>query len=320
MQNKTILITGGTGSLGQALVGHLLSDQNRRLDLMPRKVIVYSRGENKQVEMRRKYLGNTHIRFCIGDVRDRNRLYRALDGVDYVIHLAAQKHVATCQYNPWEALQTNSVGMQHVADAAIDRGVEKVLAVSSDKSVNPINLYGATKLCADHLAIASNNMSKSGLVTKLSVIRFGNFIGSRGSIIPYFQELIDKGERVLPITNFEATRFWIPIDEAVELTLQALGEMQGSEIFTPKMLASPVVDFVRGYFGDKDYDMRFEEVGLGEGEKLHEDLITRDDARHTYETDKWYITLTPKCPVPDGARPVDADFSYSSDRGLPWRD
>jgi FlaA1/EpsC-like NDP-sugar epimerase len=240
-----------------------------------------------------------------------------LDGVDYVIHTAAMKHIDTSEYNPFEAIQTNVIGAEHLIDAAIDRGVKKVLAVSSDKAVDPINLYGATKLCADKLFIAANAYSGNAK-TKFSVIRFGNFINSRGSVIPYFQELIDKGGQLLPITHFEATRFWITIDRAVELSLDVLGEMRGSEIYTPKMTASRVVDFVSGYF--REHKLQFTETGLRDSEKLHEDLITQDDARHTYETDKWYITLTPKCPVPDGARPVATDFSYSSDRGLPWRD
>ena len=295
--SKTILITGGTGSLGGTLVTECLSRKAG-------KVIVFSRDEAKQQDMRR---GNKdkRLRFFLGDVRDRARLTRALAGVDYVIHCAALKHVDVCEYNPIEAIKTNVGGAQNLIEAAIDTGVKKVLAVSSDKAVNPCNLYGASKLCADKLFIAGNAYS-GAKGTQFSVIRYGNFIGSRGSVFEYFERLASKG-LPLPITSKDMTRFWIEIHEAACRALMAVEMMEGGEIFTPKMRAAKLVDMVRERWSSAVCT----ETGIRPGEKLHEDLISSQDAYRTGELLGWYITY------PDGVEvkgeKVAKGFSYTSE-------
>jgi len=302
VKNKTILITGGTGSLGKALV-------NRILKLQPKKVIVYSRGELAQVEMRRE-MPTKKLRFLIGDVRDHRRLRRAMAGVDLVIHASALKGVDTCAYNPFEAIRTNIVGAQNLIDAAIDRGVRKVIAISSDKAANPVNLYGATKLCADKLFIAANAYSGKNW-TKFSVVRFGNFENSNGSVLPYWEKLISEGKPI-EITDPDMTRFHITLEDAAKFTIRALMDCQGGEVWSPKMGTYRLKDLAESI--DPLGKMKF--IGKRPGEKLHEDMIVPDDADKTYEFPTHFITY-PDFPwmqvdIPSDAKRVPERFSYAS--------
>ena len=303
MKGKTILITGGTGSLGQELTRQILQQD-------PKKVIIYSRGEFLQVEMRRKF-NDDRIRFFIGDVRDLHRLRRAFTDVDLIIHTAALKHVDVCSFNPFEAIQTNVIGAQNVIEAAIDRGVKKVIAISSDKSANPINLYGATKLCADKLFIASNAYSgKHGTV--FAVVRFGNFIDSNGSVLPYWKGLLANGETVLPITDPDMTRFYIDIETAAKFVLKALAEAKQGETWCPKMDSYSILELARSISSTA----KIEYIGKRPGEKKHEDMIVKDDADRTYEYSDKYITLPEfswmQSEIPRDAKRVQDRFSYSS--------
>jgi len=305
LKNKTILITGGTGSLGKALV-------NRILKLKPKKVIVYSRGELAQVEMRRE-IPTKKLRFLVGDVRDYRRLRRALSGVDAVIHAAALKHVDTCEYNPVEAVQTNVIGAQNLIDAAIDMGVKKVVAISSDKSVAPVNLYGATKLCADKLFIAANAYSGKNW-TKFSVVRFGNFENSNGSVIPYWEKLISEGKPI-EITDPAMTRFHITLEDAAKFTIRALLDCQGGEVWSPKMDTYKVWDLALKYGGKANRD-NFKIIGKRPGEKLHEDMVVSDDADMTYDLGDHYITYPDfswmQVQIPSDAKRVPERFRYAS--------
>jgi UDP-N-acetylglucosamine 4,6-dehydratase (inverting) len=281
LNNKTILITGGTGSFGKKFLEIILE----RFD--PHRVIIYSRDEFKQsmmkAEFEKKY-DMSKVRFFIGDVRDKDRLYRAFERVDYVIHAAAMKQVTTCEYNPFEAIKTNIHGAQNIIDAAIDRGVKKVVALSTDKAVNPINLYGGTKLVSDKLFVSANAYSKiSG--TKFSVVRYGNVAGSRGSIIPLFKTLIDQGETELPITDHKMTRFWITLEQGVELVFKALEESNGGEIYISKIPSFRITDLAEAMLPGA----KLKYIGIREGEKLDEVMITKDDYHHTYEFEKHYI-------------------------------
>lgn len=281
LNGKTILITGGTGSFGKKFLEMILD----RYD--PHRIIIYSRDEFKQSVMKSEYSKKydmSKVRFFIGDVRDKDRLYRAFEGVDYVIHAAAMKQVPTCEYNPFEAIKTNIHGAQNVIDAAIDRRVKKVVALSTDKAVNPINLYGGTKLVSDKLFITANAYSKiSGTV--FSVVRYGNVAGSRGSVIPIFQNLIDKGETELPITDARMTRFWITLEQGVELVFKALEESAGGETYISKIPSFSITDLAEAMLPEA----KIREIGIREGEKLHEVMITKDDSRSTYEFDKHYV-------------------------------
>jgi UDP-N-acetylglucosamine 4,6-dehydratase len=279
LNDKTILITGGTGSFGKKFTARVLSKYK------PRKIIIYSRDEYKQFQMRqvfKKY--DRHIRYFIGDVRDKERLYRALDQVDYVIHAAALKQVPICEYNPFEAVRTNINGAQNIIDAAIDRRLPKVIALSTDKAVNPINLYGATKLASDKIFISANAYGTHSH-TVFSVVRYGNVAGSRGSVIPYFRMLIEQGQRELPITDFRMTRFWITLDEAVDLVFKALRIGKGGEIFVSKIPSFKVTDLARAMLPGA----KLNQVGIREGEKLHELMITEYDSLTTYEYADHYI-------------------------------
>lgn len=281
LNDKTILITGGTGSFGNKCLNMILERYT------PHRVIIYSRDEYKQSVMKANYENKydlSKVRFFIGDVRDKDRLYRAFDGVDYVIHAAAMKQVPTCEYNPFEAIKTNIHGAQNVIDAAIDRGVKKVVALSTDKAVNPINLYGGTKMVSDKLFISANAYSKISK-TRFSVVRYGNVAGSRGSIIPIFQNILDQKNKELPITDLRMTRFWITLDEGVELVFKALQESKGGETYISKIPSFHIEDLARAMCPDAIY----KEIGIREGEKLHEIMITKDDCRTTYEYDKHYI-------------------------------
>ncbi|MDK2564967.1 UDP-N-acetylglucosamine 4,6-dehydratase (inverting) [Romboutsia sedimentorum] len=283
LNDKSILITGGTGSFGKDFTKAILNKYN------PKKIIIFSRDEFKQ-DLFKKELSVMFpnkiqkMRFFIGDVRDKERLYRAFDGVDYIIHAAAMKQVPTCEYNPFEAIKTNIHGAQNVIDAAIDKGVKKVVALSTDKAVNPINLYGGTKLVSDKLFISANAYA-ADKGTVFSVVRYGNVAGSRGSVIPFFKGLIDQGCTQLPITDFNMTRFWISLKEAVELVLKALDESKGGETYISKIPSFKVVDLAKAMLPE----CKCREVGIREGEKLNEVMVTKDDSRSTYEYEEHYI-------------------------------
>jgi UDP-N-acetylglucosamine 4,6-dehydratase len=297
MRNKTILITGGTGSLGQQLVKRIVKKR-------PRKVIVYSRNEFSQVEMSREYPKPCPVRFFIGDIRDIDRLEMALIGVDIVIHCAALKHVDVAEYNPFEAVKTNVIGTQNVIEAAIKQGVGRVLSISSDKAVDPGNLYGATKLCADKLIEhAGSYAGKNG--TKFATIRFGNFWGSSGSVVPYFEKLKRENAEYLPITSYEMTRFFIQTDDAVSRIFEALELMKGGEIFCPKMTSVKIKDVAKKIA----INMRTREVGIRKGEKLHEKMLTSAEIAQTYARKNFYI-------VNGSGKKVSKNFVYSSENHL----
>jgi UDP-N-acetylglucosamine 4,6-dehydratase (inverting) len=283
LNDKSILITGGTGSFGKKFTQMIFEKYN------PKKIIIYSRDEFKQDVMKKEYIQKypdqlSKLRFFIGDVRDKDRLYRAFKGVDYVIHAAAMKQVPACEYNPFEAIKTNIYGAQNVIDAALDRGVKKVVALSTDKAVNPINLYGGTKLVSDKLFIAANAY-RGEAGTVFSIVRYGNVAGSRGSVIPFFLELLNNGAEELPITNFDMTRFWITLEEGVNLVFKALEESRGGETYISKIPSFKITDLAQALKAD----VKLTEVGIREGEKLHEVMITKDDSRTTYEYEKHYI-------------------------------
>ena len=308
-----ILITGGTGSFGKRFVSWVL-DRFR-----PRRLIVFSRDELKQFQMRQQFPVDRYpnLRFFLGDVRDRDRLFRALDGVEIVIHAAALKQVPTAEYNPLEAIKTNVIGAANLIDAAIDRNVKRVIALSTDKAANPINLYGATKLCADKLFVAAN--AYSGFHgTRFSVVRYGNVVGSRGSVIPYFMAQAPTGR--LTLTDPRMTRFLITLDQGVAFVLQCLERMVGGEIFVPKVPSVRVVDLAR-VIGS---DCRHEVIGIRPGEKLHEVLVPEDDARLTLEFPDYYLIQpshqfwNPKNYSDGTGRPCPDGFKYTSDSNTSW--
>jgi UDP-N-acetylglucosamine 4,6-dehydratase len=310
-ENKTILVTGGTGSFGNAFVPMTLAKYN------PKKIIIYSRDEMKQWEMAQLYQGDTRVRFFIGDVRDKDRLCRALDGVDHVVHAAATKIVPTAEYNPFECVKTNIIGAMNVIDACIDKGVKSAVALSTDKASSPINLYGATKLASDKLFIAGNSYSGSHGTT-FSVVRYGNVMGSRGSVIPFFMS--QKGKGTLPVTDERMTRFMISLEEGVELVWHAFEDMRGGEIYVKKIPSMKVTDIVSAV----DPDAKIELIGIRPGEKLHEQMISAEDAPFTYEFEG-YFKILPAInnwsddPNRIGAgRLVEPDFLYSSDNNDAW--
>ncbi len=313
LNGKTILITGGTGSFGNHFVDYVLAHYQ------PKKLIIYSRDEFKQFHMRNRLMEHdTIMRYFIGDVRDEARLRRALDGVDYVVHAAAMKQVPACEYNPNEAIKTNIHGAMNVIEAALDMGVERVVALSTDKAVNPVNLYGGTKLVSDKLFIAANAYSGSKN-TRFSIVRYGNVAGSRGSVIPFFRELVQAGETELPITDFEMTRFWISLEQGVELVIKALAESKGGETFIAKIPSFKITDLAKAIL--PNCTMR--EVGIREGEKLHEVMITKEDSPYTYEYENHFIIYphmawwTPSKVVP-GGEAVTKGFEYSSGANRQW--
>jgi len=302
LNGKTILITGGTGSFGQAFVKKILADYK------PRRVIIYSRDEYKQYMMREKFADQEgYLRFFLGDIRDRNRLLRAFEGVHYVVHAAALKQVPALEYNPTEAVKTNVMGADNIVDAAIDTGVKKVVALSTDKAVNPINLYGATKLVAEKIFIAAN--AYGGGRVKFSVVRYGNVMGSRGSVIPFFMGLKNSGVKEFPITDERMTRFWITLEQGVDLVLKVLEEAEGGEIFIPRIPSMNITDLAKAI----EPNCTFKYTGIRPGEKLHESLVSYDEARNVKEFDGVYVILPQffenqkvckkydKCPsVPEG--------------------
>jgi UDP-N-acetylglucosamine 4,6-dehydratase/5-epimerase len=301
--NKKVLLTGGTGSFGHEFVRIMLQKYN------PEVIRIYSRDEWKQVQMRQKF-PDSRLRFLIGDVRDADRLHRAMSDVDIVVHAAALKHVPVCEYNPIEAVHTNVMGSENVINAALDSGVKKVIAVSTDKAVNPVNLYGATKLCAEKLFVAANAYTGRGQ-TRFSIVRYGNVMGSRGSVIPLFQEQRRNG--TVTITDGRMTRFWVTLEQGVELVARCAEMMQGGEIFIPKipsMSLTKLADVVAP-------GCKRNIVGIRPGEKIHEVLIVEDEARQTLEFDDLYV-VEPSNPSWNrtplkGGRPVAPDFRYSSD-------
>lgn len=306
IKGKSILVTGGTGSFGQKFVRRALKEGAE-------KVVVFSRDELKQYEMKQQF-NDRRIRFFIGDIRDQERLYRAFDEVDIVVHAAAMKHVEACEYNPFEAVKTNINGAQNVIEAAIDREIPRVIALSTDKAAAPVNLYGATKLASDKLFVAANSyVGKKD--TKFAVVRYGNVVGSRGSVVPFFKKIKHTGR--LPITDERMTRFWITLDQGVQFVIDSLDRMRGGEIFVPKIPSMGIMDLAQAICPECDIDI----VGIRPGEKLHEVMITEDDARHTVEFDDYY-TIVPEftwwgSEVEKGKQVSDG-FVYSSDTNTDW--
>lgn len=308
---STILVTGGTGSFGNFFVPMTLAKYN------PARIIIYSRDEMKQWEMAKKYGDDPRVRFFIGDVRDRDRLYRALDGVDYVVHAAATKIVPTAEYNPFECVKTNIIGAMNLIDACIDKKVKRVVALSTDKASSPINLYGATKLASDKLFVAGNSYAGSH-DTRFGVVRYGNVMGSRGSVIPFFLSIKDKG--VLPITDERMTRFMISLEQGVELVWHAFDDMEGGEIYVKKIPSMKVTDLARTLVPEA----KLEIVGIRPGEKLHEQMIGEEDAAHTFEYSEHFKILpaihnwtASEARIKDGKK-VPEGFSYTSDNNTEW--
>ena len=313
LDNKTILITGGTGSFGKCFTRYVLTHYN------PTKIIIYSRDEYKQFIMQNEFKEYaSKLRFFIGDVRDKDRLYRAFKGVDYVIHAAALKQVPACEYNPNEAIKTNINGAMNIIDAALDNGISKVVALSTDKAVNPVNLYGGTKLVSDKLFIAANAYAGLNDIN-FSIVRYGNVAGSRGSIIPFFNNIIKNGGTELPITDYRMTRFWISLEEGVKLVIKALEEANGGETFISKIPSFKITDLAKAMLPD----CKMPEVGIRPGEKLHEIMVTTEDSSTTYEYEKHFIvypqvTYTEKQVVAPGGKKVPDGFSYSSGNNTEW--
>ncbi len=315
LSGKSLLVTGGTGSFGKKFIRTIL-EKYPEIE----RIVVFSRDEFKQFQMSNLpwIKGSQKIRFFIGDVRDKERLLRAFDGVDIVVHAAALKQIPSCEYNPFEAIKTNVLGAQNVIDAAIDRNVRKVVALSTDKACNPINLYGATKLCSDKLFVAGNAYAGHH-DTAFSVVRYGNVAGSRGSVIPFFKQLIASGVPELPITDRRMTRFWLKLDEAVDLVLKALRDMRGGELFVKK---TPSIEIVR-LAEALAPSLPLRDVGIRPGEKIHEMMISKEDARNTLEFDKYFVIQ------PDfewwnrnedslRGKAVAADFEYHSGNNTDW--
>ncbi len=308
LQGKSILITGGTGSFGKRFVRTALE----KLDL--KRIVVFSRDELKQFEMQQT-LSSPKLRFFIGDVRDRDRLHRAFDGIDVVVHAAALKQVPAAEYNPFEAIKTNVLGAENIINEAIDMGVERVIALSTDKAANPINLYGATKLCSDKLFVAGNVYS-GYKNTRFAVVRYGNVVGSRGSVIPFFMAQRKNG--VLPITDPRMTRFWITLQQGVDFVLDSVQRMHGGEIFVPKIPSMNIMDLAMAIAPECKHNV----VGIRPGEKLHEVMVPEDDARHTVELPDRYVIQPdfawfPSEKYADGKKCPDG-FRYGSDNNQRW--
>ena len=311
LNNKTILVTGGTGSFGNTFIPMTLDKYN------PKKIIIYSRDEMKQWEMAKKFQGDERVRFFIGDVRDRERLQRALDGVDYVVHAAATKIVPTAAYNPFECVKTNINGAMNLIDVCIDRGVERVVALSTDKASSPANLYGATKLASDKLFVAGNSYA-GGKSTRFGVVRYGNVMGSRGSVIPFFLSM--QNNESLPITDERMTRFMITLEQAVELVWHSFDDMEGGEIYVKKIPSMKVTDIANAVSPDGKHEI----VGIRPGEKLHEEMISSEDSYHTYEYSNYFKILpainnwsSDPLRIKDG-RKVSEGFKYTSDTNDEW--
>lgn len=317
LDGRTILVTGGTGSFGKALIRTILERED------PARLIVFSRDELKQYEMEREIPADYRkkVRFFIGDVRDVDRLEMAMREVDYVVHAAALKHVPAAEYNPFECVKTNIHGAENIVTAALRTGVRRVVALSTDKAASPINLYGASKLASDKIFVAANNLAGTQ-DTRFAVVRYGNVLGSRGSVIPHFLRLIEQGADNLPITDKKMTRFWITLEQGVNFVLSSLALMKGGEIFVPKIPSMKIVDVARTLAPDLPH----EEIGIRPGEKLHEMMISADDARYTYELEDRYVIepqltfWTPDYQPTEGAVPVAEEFEYTSDSNSEWLD
>jgi UDP-N-acetylglucosamine 4,6-dehydratase len=315
-QNKSILITGGTGSFGKKCVETLL---NR---YQPKKIIVYSRDELKQYEMAQKF-DSPVMRYFIGDVRDEKRLSLAMREVDYVIHAAALKHIPVAEYNPMECIKTNINGADNIINVALEQGVDKVIALSTDKAVNPINLYGATKLAADKLFVAANNLA-GNRPTRFSVVRYGNVLGSRGSVVPFFQKLLREGATEIPITDSRMTRFWITLNQGIDFVLKNFARMQGGEIFVPKIPSMKMTDMAEALAPGVPHKI----VGIRPGEKLHEVMCPGESSHLTLEFNDHYV-IQPSIESPynldysfnalgEKGEPVSDDFVYSSEINQEW--
>ncbi|HLP09685.1 MAG TPA: UDP-N-acetylglucosamine 4,6-dehydratase (inverting) [Opitutaceae bacterium] len=316
--NATIFVTGGTGSFGRHFVRHILKN------FRPRKLIVYSRDELKQYEMQQEF-SHPAMRYFIGDVRDLPRLLLAMRDVDYVVHAAAMKHVPIAEYNPMECVKTNIDGANNVIQAALTSHVRKVIALSTDKAANPINLYGATKLVSDKLFTAANNLA-GNLPTRFSVVRYGNVVGSRGSVVPFFQKLVREGAKEIPITDGRMTRFWITLDQGVEFVVKSFRRMAGGEVFVPKIPSMKLTDLASALAPNVPQSL----VGIRPGEKLHEVMCPAESSHQTLEFDDHYV-IRPAIlfSKPEGyhlnrlgesGRPVDDGFEYSSDKNTQWLD
>jgi UDP-N-acetylglucosamine 4,6-dehydratase len=307
-KDKKILITGGTGSFGNAFVNMLLETQVK-------KIYIFSRDELKQSEMKKKF-NDSRLQFFVGDIKDKDRLYRAFDGINYIVHAAAQKHVPSCEYNPFEAVKTNILGAQNIIEAAIDKRVEKVIALSTDKAVNPRNLYGMTKGCMEKLFISGNAYS-GDRYTKFSVVRYGNVINSRGSVIPLWKKYIANGEK-LPLTNSKMTRFWITLEQAVDFVRNMFLVMDGAEIFIPDLSSMKITDLAEAM----NPGAKFNIIGIRQGEKLHETLISNEEKNNTLSFGGYYIVYpdfdwlqTKKC---KSGYELPKNFIYSSDKNDKW--
>jgi UDP-N-acetylglucosamine 4,6-dehydratase/5-epimerase len=312
LKKSSILVTGGTGSFGHSFVRFTLKKYS------PKRLVIFSRDEMKQWEMAKLFKDDPRVRFFIGDVRDKERLHRALHKVEFVVHAAATKIVPTAEYNPFECIKTNINGAMNLIDACIDQKVNKVVALSTDKASSPINLYGATKLASDKLFVASNSSYASGHRTCFSVVRYGNVMGSRGSVIPFFMSLKDKG--ILPITDTRMTRFMISLDQAVELVWHAIDDMVGGEIYVKKIPSMKILDIADAVAPNAKHEI----IGIRPGEKLHEQMISSEDSHSTYEYSKYYKILPQingwdkdKLRIKKGKK-LPNNFIYSSDRNLEW--
>ena len=310
-KDKVVLITGGTGSFGKKFTKLLLEEKQ------PKKIIIFSRDELKQYEMQAMGLNQPNLRYFIGDVRDRERLVRAMHGVDIVVHAAALKQVPTCEYNPMEAIKTNIMGTANVVEAALDAGVNKVMTISTDKAVNPVNLYGATKLAAEKLTVQSNAYA-AGTATRYSCVRYGNVVGSRGSVVPLF--LKQRAGGTVTITDERMTRFWLSLEQGVRFVMSCIEQMEGGEVFVPKIPSTKVIDLANAIVPGAKVNI----IGIRPGEKLHEVLVSEDEARSTVERETMFIIKPPETlwkrdmhyegqPLPDG-------FRFSSDTNTQWLD
>jgi UDP-N-acetylglucosamine 4,6-dehydratase len=311
-KDQVVLITGGTGSFGKKFTKILLEEQQ------PRKIIIFSRDELKQHEMQVGGYNHESLRYFIGDIRDRERLLRAMHGVDIVVHAAALKQVPACEYNPMEAIKTNIMGTANVVEAALDASVKKVLTVSTDKAVSPANLYGATKLAAEKLTIQSNAYA-AGSATRYSCVRYGNVVGSRGSVVPLF--LKQRGNGMITITDDRMTRFWLSLEQGVRFVINCIEQMEGGEVFIPKIPSTKVTDLARAIAPKAELDI----IGIRPGEKLHEMLISEDEARNTVELDKMFVVQPAEATWfgyswQAKGKPLSEGFYYSSDNNTEWLD
>jgi len=310
LEGSSILVTGGTGSFGKAFIRHVLDNFN------PRRIVIFSRDELKQYEMRLAFDGDARLRFFIGDIRDQHRLLRAMHGVDYVVHAAALKQVDTAEYNPFEYVQTNIIGSQNVIEASIDAGIKKVVALSTDKASSPLNLYGATKLAADKLFQSANHYA-AGYVTRFSVVRYGNVMGSRGSVIPFFKALAVEG-KPLPITDERMTRFWITLPQAVKFVIDSFDLMVGGELYVPRIPSMKIMDLVEAVAPGSETTP----VDIRPGEKLHEEMISEDDSRRTLLLDNRYVVLPTIANWGDFVAPTGESlpdgFAYRSNTNDLW--